>query len=547
MDDCSIRRGVTEALSRPHHLAWFRTATGFVVQDSQHAADIFFENADNFDFSPFRFFDPQWFRSRYRVDGPNAFLSYLRNSSQRLAVPSPLFAPRWYTRRYRLSPAIHPLLDYLRCDDRNDPHPLIDLAYLNSQDPGLEHRASEGGSGDETARQKDQAVSGYLTDASQFRLKPHPLFDSGWYLDNNPDVAAAGMNPLEHYLQFGHLEGRNPNRIFNVRWYRKQHLKRRNDLGKEPLTNYAVSGCFNGKEPAPGLWTLSKSSIRFTQHGPAPVLDCLQNGRSLYANLLHCPEIPVEAFREHMLRIQDCNPAMPEHIVFLSKQRVALMYTAKSASAKLVYWWLAQAGLLDFALKFTSWSHSFEEIYRSSRAYLNDALIFDPDRYHIYKFVRSPFLRAVSGFTQLLTYPDAFGLTAYDRPLSFLDFLDRVQSSHYFNNDFHFRLQQTPNEASGLLRPSILKIEEGLDSHLRNIELGHGLKKANYSARPEIRKTLLDHTRQNRREMFVGPDVPIPFYKVPDGRSLLTAKAMERIYEIYRVDFEAYGYAKQLN
>ena len=34
-------------------------------------------------------------------------------------------------------------------------------------------------------------------------MKPHPLFDTDWYLQQNPDVAAAGMNPLLHYMQHG--------------------------------------------------------------------------------------------------------------------------------------------------------------------------------------------------------------------------------------------------------------------------------------------------------------------------------------------------------
>jgi serralysin len=33
-------------------------------------------------------------------------------------------------------------------------------------------------------------------------------FDTRGYLADNPDVAAAGMNPLEHFLQSGIYEGR---------------------------------------------------------------------------------------------------------------------------------------------------------------------------------------------------------------------------------------------------------------------------------------------------------------------------------------------------
>lgn len=36
-------------------------------------------------------------------------------------------------------------------------------------------------------------------------------FDSAFYREQNPDVAAAGIDPLVHYMQFGLAEGRQPN------------------------------------------------------------------------------------------------------------------------------------------------------------------------------------------------------------------------------------------------------------------------------------------------------------------------------------------------
>ncbi|ROQ20059.1 glycosyl transferase family 2 [Marinimicrobium koreense] len=39
---------------------------------------------------------------------------------------------------------------------------------------------------------------------------PGPDFDSDWYLNTNPDVKAAGVNPLYHYILFGRSDGRRP-------------------------------------------------------------------------------------------------------------------------------------------------------------------------------------------------------------------------------------------------------------------------------------------------------------------------------------------------
>ncbi len=42
-----------------------------------------------------------------------------------------------------------------------------------------------------------------------------PLFDGEFYLRSNPDVRAAGMNPLDHYLKYGAAEQRQPHPLFD--------------------------------------------------------------------------------------------------------------------------------------------------------------------------------------------------------------------------------------------------------------------------------------------------------------------------------------------
>ena len=45
------------------------------------------------------------------------------------------------------------------------------------------------------------------------------LFDPSYYLKTNPDVAAAGVNPLMHFLKQGWTEGRDPNPLFDTSYY----------------------------------------------------------------------------------------------------------------------------------------------------------------------------------------------------------------------------------------------------------------------------------------------------------------------------------------
>ena len=77
---------------------------------------------------------------------------------------------------------------------------------------------------------------------------PNPYFDSRWYVDTYPDVAEAGINPLFHYLRFGGLTGRNPSIRFDSGWYLEQNSDVRAG-GINPLAHYLGWGQFEGRLP----------------------------------------------------------------------------------------------------------------------------------------------------------------------------------------------------------------------------------------------------------------------------------------------------------
>lgn len=508
MNEEQVRTTVELILSHPAHLIFYCASTGTVFLDGRRAAQDFFQRAAMSDMSPVRFFDPGWFRSRYRVTAANAFLSDLQNPQWRFAVPSPVFAPRWYARRYSLPSSVHPLLDFLLCAEDRNPHPLLDVKFLKQQS---------------SSWNVGSIALEYLTDVQRFRLKPHPLFDTQWYLLNNPDVAAAAVNPLEHYLQFGHAEGRTPNRLFSIKWYRDKTLDQRRDANTEPLTSYVTTGMYQGATPAPGLDALTKPSVRLTEYGPAPYLHAVEHDRSLHAVMRHRPVLHDGVIGNYLSScLHDFNPLLPRHTVLLRKQRIALMYSYKCASARIVYWWLDQKNLLEAALSFSEWSHSFENIYRNSRDYVQDALTFDPAQYHVYKFVRNPLWRAASSFTQLLHEPKSFNIPAGETQISFMEFLDRVASTNFWNGDGHCIPQRLSLEGEGKVVPRVLKIEDGLNSHLRSLEAAHALRASNYQKHHDVDRNLEFHAKQNRANISVGPDIRIPYRSTPDYRALLT-------------------------
>ena len=66
------------------------------------------------------------------------------------------------------------------------------------------------------------------------------LFDRDWYLVASPDVAAAGVDPLAHFLGYP-AERRNPNALFDsAGWAAERHL----DPTANALADYVEGGAW---------------------------------------------------------------------------------------------------------------------------------------------------------------------------------------------------------------------------------------------------------------------------------------------------------------
>jgi glycosyltransferase involved in cell wall biosynthesis len=57
----------------------------------------------------------------------------------------------------------------------------------------------------------------------EFREAIKAEFDADWYVRRYPDVASLGLDPFEHYLEYGLLEGRDPNKNFDNYFYSLRH------------------------------------------------------------------------------------------------------------------------------------------------------------------------------------------------------------------------------------------------------------------------------------------------------------------------------------
>lgn len=80
-------------------------------------------------------------------------------------------------------------------------------------------------------------------------IKQSAYFDAVWYSEQYADVKTAGIEPAEHYLKFGAIEGRNPSDKFDTCFYLTEYP----DVaisGQNPLLHYLRYGQHEERFPA---------------------------------------------------------------------------------------------------------------------------------------------------------------------------------------------------------------------------------------------------------------------------------------------------------
>ncbi|MBK4730899.1 hypothetical protein JJD41_13660 [Oxynema sp. CENA135] len=88
---------------------------------------------------------------------------------------------------------------------------------------------------------------------------PSAFFDSRYYLETNPDVAAVvadfRFTALEHFIEFGQREGRSPTPFFDLTWYRDRNPDVAAAVDRDDLTgsfvHYVLNGAEEGRSPSP--------------------------------------------------------------------------------------------------------------------------------------------------------------------------------------------------------------------------------------------------------------------------------------------------------
>ena len=170
--------------------------------------------------------DAAWYGQAYN-DPPeiDPVAHFLDHGAREGRLPNPYFATEWYLRQ---NPDVgmgghNPLLHYIRRGEAEcrAPAPHFDLAWYRTR-----HAAPAG----------QTLLCHFLNQRRSGRVSPLPEFDPAFYLSTYPDIAAAGIDPFEHFLNWGYREGRNPSSGFDTRWYVRRYLD--GDLSENPLLHY---------------------------------------------------------------------------------------------------------------------------------------------------------------------------------------------------------------------------------------------------------------------------------------------------------------------
>jgi glycosyltransferase involved in cell wall biosynthesis/GT2 family glycosyltransferase len=95
----------------------------------------------------------------------------------------------------------------------------------------------------------DEMMTGLVGVRNPRQAEPaiRAIFDSAYYLRQYPDVAAAGRDPLTHFLGIGWAEGRNPCALFDTELYFEQNADVY-EAGLNPLVHYVSFGAREGRK-----------------------------------------------------------------------------------------------------------------------------------------------------------------------------------------------------------------------------------------------------------------------------------------------------------
>jgi len=179
-----------------------------------------------------------WYLSQHQA-AEDGVPHFCKTGWRQGARPNPYFDPQFYLARNPdiAGAGVNPLLHYIAFGEAEgrDPCPYFFVRWYR-ETYGLGPKAP--------------CLAHFMARRHTGQVNPVPVFDAAYYLENNPDVAAGGADPFEHFLVFGVAEARNPAAEFDIKFYLNRYGPQ---IGNEnPLLHYIAnreSGMFLPSRP----------------------------------------------------------------------------------------------------------------------------------------------------------------------------------------------------------------------------------------------------------------------------------------------------------
>ena len=224
------------------------------------------------------------------------------------------------------------------------------------------------------------------------------------------------------------------------------------------------------------------------------------------------------------------------------KNKIILDWSPKAGCTILTKMFFRNMGLLDEALQYDSWVHEYRMHVFSKNHSINIEDLKNPSFYKI-KVVRNPFDRVVSSYIHTMEHetmhqPVKKALWRWNANISFKSFINFLSKVDLHTCDPHYSLQKKNFEYE--LNPcfdEIIRLEHLQDAindlnERKNLKFDlHGLSsshhhKKNHDIKTDVSTVKWSNLKDN-----------IPVY-----RQFYTEELLVKVYDLYRDDFETYGY-----
>ncbi|MDQ3050325.1 MAG: sulfotransferase family protein [Bacteroidota bacterium] len=227
-----------------------------------------------------------------------------------------------------------------------------------------------------------------------------------------------------------------------------------------------------------------------------------------------------------------------------TKNKIILDWSPKAGCTIMVKMFFRNMGLLEEALEYNSWIHEYRmHVFSKVHPITLDDL--KSSQFYKVKFVRNPFHRAVSSYLHTMKYPVMHepvkkALWRWNADISFKSFVNYLSKIDLHTCDPHYSLQKKDFETDfPKCFDEIIKIEN-LDHAIKELNtrkgFGFDLSGLTSSHHLEKNRDLMANVAKTKWNKLKND---IPWYL-----NFYTPALAEKVYHLYREDFEAYSYSK---